>query len=118
MLQPNNRRLALPGQLSDPRGGTLSNKLPDPIPWDAFVSCGLRVLDEGKPIVVVLDPQHTTDPDETLSLVRLLLAMSMPKPGPIAWETVPAVVQRHFKILSPNAKPAGTEPTNSADAQT
>ncbi len=105
-MNPNGRpriplRPAMPGQLSDAQGGVLLNQIPDAIPWDAFVACGLRVLHEGKPTVVMLAPEHTTDVDEVVSLFRLLLSMHTPKPGPLAWETVSECVRRHFRFVSP-----------------
>ena len=107
------RRPAAPGQLSDAFGGALpqaQNKIPDPIPWGAFVSCGMRVLDEGKPAVMVLDPQQFADLDEAVSLFRLLLSMHTPKPGPIAWETVPEGVRRHFRCFHQPAESPTTAP--------
>ena len=104
------RRPAQPGQLFDAQGGPIRNQIPDPIPWDAFVSCGLRVLHEGKPAVVVLDPQHTTDVDEAIALFRLLLAIHTPKPGPLAMETVPENVRRHFRFVHPAAESSQVSP--------
>ncbi len=104
------RRPAMPGQLSDGQGGVLLNKIPDPIPWGAFVGCALRIMDEGKPAVVVLDPQTTTDVDEAISLFRVLLAMHTPKPGPLAWETVPENVRRHFRFVGPPAESSPATP--------
>ena len=107
------RRPAPPGQLSDAQGGVILNKIPDPIPWDTFVACGLRVLHDGKPAVMLLDPQHTTDVDEAISLFRLLLALHTPKPGPLAWETVPEEVKRHFRPLSKPEIPTNTASSKS-----
>ena len=80
--------------------------MPDPIPWDAFVACGLRVLNEGQPAVAMLAPKPTTDVDEAISLLRLLLAVHTPKPGPMAWETVPENVRRHFRFVGQPAESA------------
>lgn len=96
------RRPAMPGQLSSLQGGVLLNTIPDPIPWDAFVTCALRVLNEGKPAIVMFTPEHTTDVDEAIALFRLLLSMHTPKPGPLAWETVPDAVRRHFRLAVRN----------------
>ena len=101
------------GHLFDAMGHTIAPKIPDPIPWDAYISCGLRVLHEGNPTVVVLDPQHTTDVDEAISLFRLLLAVHTPKSGPLAWETVPETIRRHFRFVGPPAESTPANPPES-----
>jgi hypothetical protein len=80
-------------------GGVLLNKIPDAIPWETMRFFCMRVLYDGKPIIVVLEPQHTDDVDEAISLFRLLLAMMVPKPGPLDWDTVPENVRRHFRVV-------------------
>jgi len=78
------------------------HKVPPAIPWVAYTACGLRVAHDGKLVALRFEPQPITDADEVVALFQLLLAAHAPKPGPIAWETVPPEVQRHFKPITPN----------------
>ena len=92
-------------------GGLLLNKILDPIPFDAFVACGMRVLHEGQVAVFVFEPQPMTDLGEAVALFRLLVSMHTPKPGPLDWNTVPETVRRHFRSLDqPNQSPTLTTP--------
>lgn len=101
-MTPNHRpSMQLPPGL---QGGLLLNKIPPPIPWEAYIQCALRVLHEGKVAVVVLEPQHPVDSDEAVGLFRLLVAVQTPKP-PLAWETVPDGVRRHFRVIAQNKSP-------------
>jgi len=80
--------------------GLLLNKKqspPAPIPYQAFVSCGIFVYKDGKIVVATLDPQPIY-PEETFPLLQLLLSASRPKPAPLDWDTVPEYIQKHFKI--------------------
>lgn len=103
-MNPNGHRpfqrkpLQLPTGL---QGGMLLNKTPTAIPWENFVACGFRVLHEGKLVVFVFNPQPITEVDEAVGLLRLLIAGHGQKPGPLAWETVPENIRRHFQVLNP-----------------
>lgn len=67
------------------------------IPWDAYVSCGLKVHVSDKIKIVIFTPQTMETPEEVFQTLRFLMASnSGGKPGPIAWETVPDIVKRHF----------------------
>ena len=74
------------------------------IPWDAFVACGLQVYRDDKIQLAVFDPQvvsvtgYGVSADEVFQTLRLLLAAQGKKPGPIAWDTVPEEIKRHFKF--------------------
>jgi hypothetical protein len=68
------------------------------IPWAAFVACGLKVYRNDKVQVALFDPQPMITVDEAFQTLRLLMAAQGKKPGPIAWETVPEEVQRHFRF--------------------
>lgn len=84
---------------NDPtRGGIPLQKVPL-IPWDAFVHCGLKVYWDGEIQLAVFDPQPMESAEEAFQTLRLLMAAQSQKPGPIAWETVPEVVQKHFRFL-------------------
>jgi hypothetical protein len=74
-----NSRQAKPGELADAQGGSLLNKIPKPLPWE------------------VLEPQSMDDLNEAIGLCILLLGMTMPKPGPLDWATVPETLRRHFR---------------------
>lgn len=89
------------------QGAKLIDKIPDAIPYEAYITCAIRVLQDGKPLVVVLEPQHTNDVDEAIALFRLLLAAHTPKPGPIDWGTVPESVRRHFQVVAARPNPPG-----------
>lgn len=104
-----NGRITSPGELASMAGAVLLNKSTPSIPWHAFIAGGIRVTIDGKPTVVVFDPQHTTDVDEAVALFRLMMSVHIPKPGPLAWETVPESVQRHFKFVGPPSAPTATE---------
>jgi hypothetical protein len=79
------------------KGGVQLQRVPV-IPWDAFVSCGLKVHKDRKMQSCIFDPQPMTTADEAFQVLRLLIATQRPKPGPIAWETVPEEVARHFRF--------------------
>jgi hypothetical protein len=81
------------------RGGIPLKRVPV-IPWDAFVACGLRVHHEGKVKMAVFAPQPMETAEEAFQVLRLIVAAQGPKPGPIAWETVPETVRRHFQIAA------------------
>lgn len=83
------------------QGGVLLNKIPPAIPWENFVACGLRVLHDGKLVLFEFSPQPITEADEAVCLLRMLIAGHGSKPGPLAWETVPKSIQRHFRMLDP-----------------
>lgn len=102
-MNPNGRlphKLAKPGELADAQGGSLVNRVPKPIPWDVFITCGIRVLHDGKPIVMALDKQPTDDLSEVYGVFLLLFGMMSPKPGPLDWATVPEIVRRHFREVA------------------
>jgi hypothetical protein len=80
------------------KGGVPLQRVPV-IPWNAFVACGLKVCLNGKMRSCIFDPQPMVTADEAFQVMRLLLAVQNPKPGPIAWETVPEEVQRHFRFM-------------------
>jgi len=80
-------------------GGLLINRTPEPIPWETYSACGVRVLHEGKIVAMVFEPQHITEVDESVALFRLLFSMQTPKPRPLEWKTVPENVRRHFRLL-------------------
>lgn len=67
-------------------------------PWDAFVKCALHVYRDGKVQLALFDPQPMETAEEAFQTMRLINAAQLKKPGPIAWETVPECVQRHFKF--------------------
>lgn len=92
-MYPNNR---LPAAI---RGGVPLQKVPV-IPWDAFVACGLHVYKDGKVQACLFDPQPMETADEAFQTLRLLMAAQGKKPGPIAWDSVPPEVQRHFRFES------------------
>jgi hypothetical protein len=106
MMNPNGRlprNLARPGELSDAQGGALFNKMPQAIPWEVFLTFGIRVLRDGKPLVLVLEWQPADDVSEVIQVVLLLIGMMTPKPGPIDWATVPENIRRHFReVEAPN----------------
>lgn len=111
------RKVALPGELSDAQGGALVNKVPTPIPWEAFIGCGIRVFHEGKPAVFMLDLQtlsaeakechfiaNLDDINESVGVILLLIGMLVPKQGPLDWATVPENVKRHFREVDTTTK--------------
>ena len=79
------------------QGGVPLQRVPV-IPWEAFVACGLQVFANGKVRLALFDPQPMVTADEAFQVMRLLLAVQGRKPGPIAWETVPEEVQKHFRF--------------------
>jgi hypothetical protein len=83
------------------QGGLLLNKIPAAIPWEVFVSCGFRVSHGGKLVLFAFTPQPITEVDEAVGLLRLLISGHGQKPGPLAWETVPENIRRHFQVLDP-----------------
>ena len=66
------------------------------IPWNAYVACGLKVFKDDKIQSCIFAPQPMETPDEVFQVLRSLMAAQQNKPGPIAWETVPEEVQKHF----------------------
>ena len=82
-------------------GGLLINRTPEPISWEAYSRAPFpfRVVYEGKVMAMIFEPQHTTDADEAIGLFRLLFATLTPQPRPLAWETVPENIRRHFTVL-------------------
>lgn len=79
------------------RGGVQLKRVPV-IPWNAFVACGLQVFTNGKVQLAILDPQPMVTADEAFQTIRLLIAAMGQKPGPVAWDTVPEEVKRHFRF--------------------
>ena len=79
------------------KGGIPLQKVPV-IPWEAFVACGLKVYKDDKVQVAVFAPEPMETADEVFQTIRLLIAAMGRKPGPIAWQTVPPQVQRHFQF--------------------
>lgn len=79
------------------KGGVQLQRVPV-IPWDAFVSCGLNAYKDGKVRTCIFDPQPMVTADEAFQVLRFLMAAQRPKPGPIAWDTVPEEVVRHFRF--------------------
>ena len=88
---------------NDPRlqRGLLLNKkqaLPPPIPYGAFIGCGLHVYLDGKIQPAILAPQPIDSVDEAFQLLQLLITASRPKPAPLDWSTVPEDIQRYFRF--------------------
>jgi len=85
--------------MNDPslKGGVPLQRVPV-IPWEAFVACGLQVYKDGKVQLSLFDPKPMATADEVLQVMLLLISSQGKKPGPIAWDTVPEEVQRHFKF--------------------
>ena len=79
------------------KGGVQLQRVPV-IPWEAFVACGMQVYKDGKVKAALFDPKPMITADEAFQVMRLLMAAQRQKPGPIAWDTVPDEVQRHFRF--------------------
>lgn len=85
------------------KGGVQLQRVPV-IPWQAFVACGLQVYSDGKVQPCIFDPQPMVTADEAFQVLRFLMATQRPKPGPIAWKTVPEEVRRHFRFSGEKAE--------------
>ncbi len=99
---PNGRRIAPDNaaiRAATQGGITLQKKKePVPVPWDAFVALGLYVYRDGELQPALFSPQHPMAAGEVFETLRLLVAGQGKKSGPLAWETVPPEIQRHFKF--------------------
>lgn len=115
----NFRPLQPPGGIpinpNDPslKGGVQLNRVPV-IAWERMVAIGIQVYRDGKVQLAIFDPQTMEDPEEVFQVLRLLLSIQQqsirtamqklgmapqgPAPGPVAWDTVPECVQRHFRF--------------------
>ena len=81
------------------RGGIPLQRVPV-IPWEAFVACGMKVYLDGKIQACRFVPQPMITADEAFQTLRFLIAAQGGKPGPVAWDTVPDEVRRHFRFES------------------
>ncbi|MHC4294754.1 MAG: hypothetical protein ACYSTL_04140 [Planctomycetota bacterium] len=101
-----------PPQVVDPlRGGGVPQSVPQPIPqangppkevtafpWDVFVACELNTHKDDKAQKATFAPQWMSTPDEAFQTLRLLIAAFQWEHGPVAWDTVPEEVKKHFRF--------------------
>jgi len=103
----------MPFNPNDPalKGGVSLQKVPV-VPWDTMVGIGVQVYKDEKIKLAIFDPQPMFEAEEAFQTLRLLMAVQQQtiksllaklgmarlarQPGPVAWDTVPESVRRHF----------------------
>jgi len=86
--QANRKGLMLPG------GGQVQRF--SILPWEFY--CGTNVFKDGGMQTCIFNPQPSVTLDEAFQTLAFLVAANTPKSGPVAWDTVPEGVQRHFRF--------------------